>query len=180
MDLSLIPQIKHTDRNNFFLLSGPCAIEGEEMALRIAEKIVSVTDKLEIPYVFKGSFKKANRSRVDSFSGIGDEKALKTVVRSNPGIIELDNGTVKQKVHWNDIEDLELPKVERVSQLKVLEETIAYFIDGKFSSKEEMYALDSDKVESVNVIKDTVQLKAFNLEKDSVYTGIIEVKLKAE
>ncbi len=77
MDLSLIPQIKHTDKNNFFLLSGPCAIEGEEMALRIAEKIVSVTDKLQIPYVFKGSFKKANRSRVDSFSGIGDEKALK-------------------------------------------------------------------------------------------------------
>jgi len=77
MNLSLIPQIKHTDSDNFFLLSGPCAIEGEDMALRIAEKIVSVTDKLEIPYVFKGSFKKANRSRVDSFTGIGDEKALK-------------------------------------------------------------------------------------------------------
>ncbi len=77
MDLSLIPQLKHIDSNNFFLLSGPCAIEGEEMALRIAEKIVSLTDKLKIPYVFKGSFKKANRSRVDSFTGIGDEKALK-------------------------------------------------------------------------------------------------------
>lgn len=77
MDLSLIPKMKHTDSNNFFLLSGPCAIEGEEMALRIAEKIVSITDKLQIPYVFKGSFKKANRSRVDSFTGIGDEKALK-------------------------------------------------------------------------------------------------------
>ena len=77
MSLNLIPQLKHTDSDNFFLLSGPCAIEGEEMALRIAEKIVSVTDKLQIPYVFKGSFKKANRSRVDSFTGIGDEKALK-------------------------------------------------------------------------------------------------------
>ncbi len=77
MQLNLIPQLKHTDSHNFFLLSGPCAIEGEEMALRIAEKIVSVTDKLQIPYVFKGSFKKANRSRVDSFTGIGDEKALK-------------------------------------------------------------------------------------------------------
>ncbi|MEJ2114201.1 MAG: 3-deoxy-8-phosphooctulonate synthase [Flavobacteriaceae bacterium] len=60
-----------------FLLAGPCAIEGEDMALRIAEKIVSITDKLQIPYVFKGSFKKANRSRIDSFTGIGDEKALK-------------------------------------------------------------------------------------------------------
>ena len=77
MKLSAIPQIKYSDGNNFFLLSGPCAIEGEDMALRIEEHIVKVTDRLKIPYVFKGSFKKANRSRVDSFTGIGDEKALK-------------------------------------------------------------------------------------------------------
>lgn len=77
MDLSVIPQIKHIKSNNFFLLAGPCAIEGEDMALRIAEKVVSITDTLKIPYVFKGSFKKANRSRIDSFTGIGDEKALK-------------------------------------------------------------------------------------------------------
>ena len=62
---------------NFFLLAGPCAIEGEEMAMRIAERIVQITNKLNIPYTFKGSFKKANRSRIDSFTGIGDEKALK-------------------------------------------------------------------------------------------------------
>jgi len=77
MDLGLIPKIKHLDANNFFLLAGPCAIEGEEMAMRIAERVVGITDKLKIPYVFKGSFKKANRSRIDSFTGIGDEKALK-------------------------------------------------------------------------------------------------------
>jgi len=77
MDITKIPQIKHTDSNNFFLLAGPCAIEGEEMAMRIAEKVVAIADKLNIPYVFKGSFKKANRSRIDSFTGIGDEKALK-------------------------------------------------------------------------------------------------------
>ncbi|CAN0587279.1 unnamed protein product, partial [Ectocarpus sp. 12 AP-2014] len=77
MNLSLIPQIKHTDSKNFFLLCGPCAIEGEDMALRIAEHVIKITDKLHIPYVFKGSFKKANRSRLDSFTGIGDEKALK-------------------------------------------------------------------------------------------------------
>jgi len=77
MNLSLIPQIKHTESNNFFLLSGPCAIEGEAMAMRIAEHIVALSEKLKIPYVFKGSFKKANRSRLDSFTGIGDEKALK-------------------------------------------------------------------------------------------------------
>ncbi|WGK66339.1 3-deoxy-8-phosphooctulonate synthase [Croceiramulus getboli] len=77
MNLDRIPKLKHTNSNTFFLLAGPCAIEGEEMALRIAEQVVRITDDLKIPYVFKGSFKKANRSRIDSFTGIGDEKALR-------------------------------------------------------------------------------------------------------
>ena len=77
MKLDKIPQLQHINSNNFFLLAGPCAIESEEMALRIAEKVMEITNKLEIPYIFKGSFKKANRSRIDSFTGIGDEKALK-------------------------------------------------------------------------------------------------------
>ncbi len=75
--LQNLPKIKHLESNNFFLMAGPCAIEGEEIALRIAEKIVSITDKYKIPYIFKGSYRKANRSRLDSFTGIGDEKALK-------------------------------------------------------------------------------------------------------
>lgn len=75
--LNALSNIKHTDSNNFYLLAGPCAIEGEEMAFEIAEKIKEVTDKLEIPFIFKGSYRKANRSRLDSFTGIGDEKALK-------------------------------------------------------------------------------------------------------
>lgn len=70
-------KLKHTDSGQFFLLAGPCVIEGEEMALRIAEQIAGITDKLNIPYIFKGSYRKANRSRIDSFTGIGDEKALK-------------------------------------------------------------------------------------------------------
>lgn len=77
MKLDQIPHLQYSGSNNFFLLAGPCAIEGEEMALKIAERIVAITSKLQIPYIFKGSFKKANRSRVDSFTGIGDEKALK-------------------------------------------------------------------------------------------------------
>ena len=71
MDLSYLKS------NAFFLLAGPCVIEGETMALNIAEKVLTITEKLGIPYVFKGSYRKANRSRVDSFTGIGDEKALK-------------------------------------------------------------------------------------------------------
>jgi len=81
MQLSQIPNIQHTKANNFFLLAGPCAIEGEDMAMRIAERVLEISNKLEIPYIFKGSFKKANRSRIDSFTGIGDEKALKILRR---------------------------------------------------------------------------------------------------
>jgi 3-deoxy-8-phosphooctulonate synthase len=69
--------------DNFFLMAGPCVIEGEDMALRIAEKITSITEKLNIPYIFKGSYRKANRSRIDSFTGIGDEKALKILRKVN-------------------------------------------------------------------------------------------------
>lgn len=76
MNINNIPNIKHTDSGNFFLLAGPCAIEGEEMAFQIAERLIKITNDLKIPFVFKGSFKKANRSRIDSFSGIGDIKAL--------------------------------------------------------------------------------------------------------
>ena len=75
------PKIKYSESGNFFLMAGPCAIEGEDIAMRIAEKAVQITDKLQIPYIFKGSYRKANRSRIDSFTGIGDEKALKILAR---------------------------------------------------------------------------------------------------
>ncbi len=65
----------------FFLLSGPCVIEGEEMALNIAEKLVETTSRLNIPFVFKGSYRKANRSRIDSFTGIGDLEALRILAK---------------------------------------------------------------------------------------------------
>ncbi|MDG1681892.1 MAG: 3-deoxy-8-phosphooctulonate synthase [Flavobacteriaceae bacterium] len=71
-----IPKLKHLNSNNFILIAGPCAIEGEEMAFKIAEKILNISNKYKIPFIFKGSFKKANRSRIDSFTGIGDIKAL--------------------------------------------------------------------------------------------------------
>lgn len=74
-----IDKLKHADKDSFFLIAGPCAIESEQMALEIAEKIVEISNRLQIPYIFKGSYRKANRSRLDSFSGIGDEKALKVL-----------------------------------------------------------------------------------------------------
>ena len=75
--LSSIPYIKHLESNNFFLLAGPCVVESEKNVFEIAEKVKKITERLKIPYVFKASYRKANRSRFDSFTGIGDEKALK-------------------------------------------------------------------------------------------------------
>tara|TARA_B100001027_G_C16230159_1_gene314162 strand:+ start:325 stop:1119 length:795 start_codon:yes stop_codon:yes gene_type:complete len=71
-----IKNLKHVNEDNFMLISGPCAIENEDMAFEICEKISSLSNQFKIPFVFKGSFKKANRSRLDSFTGIGDETAL--------------------------------------------------------------------------------------------------------
>ena len=72
-----LPKLKHRDSNNFFLLAGPCVLENETMGFEIAEKIVEITNRLKIPYIFKASYRKANRSKLSSFTGIGNEKALK-------------------------------------------------------------------------------------------------------
>ncbi|UYZ59324.1 3-deoxy-8-phosphooctulonate synthase [Hymenobacter latericus] len=72
-----LPNFAHTNSGQFFLMAGPCVIEGEDMALRIAEQVRTICDRLQIPFIFKGSYRKANRSRLDSFTGIGDETALR-------------------------------------------------------------------------------------------------------
>ena len=74
--LAKINNLQHNKSGNFFLIAGPCAIESEEMAMEIAERIFHICNKLEIPFIFKGSYRKANRSRLDSFTGIGDIEAL--------------------------------------------------------------------------------------------------------
>lgn len=72
---------EYASQPNFFLMAGPCVIEGEQMALDIAHKISDICRRLDIPYIFKGSYRKANRSRLDSFTGIGDEEALKILAK---------------------------------------------------------------------------------------------------
>ena len=76
MELSHYPFLKDLKKNRFFLLAGPCVIEDEESPYKIAEKLLMICKSYDIPFVFKGSYRKANRSRLDSFMGIGDEKAL--------------------------------------------------------------------------------------------------------
>lgn len=83
-----IPRLSHANTGNFFLMAGPCVVENETMPLDIAGRIKTICDQLEIPFIFKASYRKANRSRLDSFTGIGDEKALKVIqaVGENFGI----------------------------------------------------------------------------------------------
>lgn len=101
-----IPFIKNTESNNFFLFSGPCVVEGEDMTFRIAGKIKEITERLKIPFVFKASYRKANRTRTDSFTGIGDHPALKIL------------GEVRKR--------FELPVVTDIHESHEAEEAAAY------------------------------------------------------
>ncbi len=76
-----ITNIKFSESDNFFLIAGPCVVESEEMTRRIAQVVAEISDKLEIPFIFKASYRKANRSRIDSFTGMGDEKGLDILAR---------------------------------------------------------------------------------------------------
>jgi len=77
--LKTLPQLKHFNSGNFFLIAGPCVIEDDDMAEPIARIIRYITNKHQIPFIFKASYRKANRSRLDSFTGIGDQRALQNL-----------------------------------------------------------------------------------------------------
>ncbi|MDY0098409.1 MAG: 3-deoxy-8-phosphooctulonate synthase [Bacteroidales bacterium] len=88
VEIKNIPGIKYANEGNFLLIAGPCVVENEEITYGIAEQINRLSDKYKIPYVFKASYRKANRSRADSFTGIGDVAALRILsgIRSSFGI----------------------------------------------------------------------------------------------
>lgn len=81
MKLESIPNLKYTDSGMFFLMAGPCVVENEAVLMKVAETVCRVTDRLKIPYIFKASYRKANRSRLDSFTGIGDRPALELLAK---------------------------------------------------------------------------------------------------
>lgn len=96
--ISQLQNIKHTSSGNFFLLAGPCVVESEENVMQVAEHMIQLTTELKIPYVFKASYRKANRSKIDSFTGIGDEKALKLL------------GKVREKLEVPVVTDIHSPE----------------------------------------------------------------------
>ncbi|WP_445732446.1 BT_3928 family protein [Mariniflexile sp.] len=150
-----------------------------------AEKLKAMSDK-----AIKNGYKvigltasgEAEKQRIKKLYNLNfdfylcDEKALKTVVRSNPGILELDKGTIKQKLHWNDIEDLKLPKVKRKIEPKKEQIGTIYLINDKLSSKEEVDSLDPKMVDSVFVIKNNYNEVNLGLNKD--LDSVVKVILK--
>jgi uncharacterized membrane protein YphA (DoxX/SURF4 family) len=111
-----------------------------------------------------------------------DEKVLKTIVRSNPGVLVLEKGTVLQKEHWNDIEDIELPKVER-KQEEIKDDGTVYLIDGEISTKEEVEALTKEDIEAMYVLKERNEgdiLDSINAANKTNYTSFVEAVLKKE
>jgi 2-dehydro-3-deoxyphosphooctonate aldolase (KDO 8-P synthase) len=165
-----IPKIKNTGSGNFFVMAGPCAIEGEEMAFKIAEKILDITSRLEIPFIFKGSFKKANRSRIDSFTGIGDEKALSILKKIGT---ELDIPTVTD-IHENKdaelaanfVDVLQIPAfLVRQTDLLVAAAKTGKHINlkkGQFMSPESM-------AHAVRKVQDSGNKNIFLTERGSMY-----------
>lgn len=111
-----------------------------------------------------------------------DEKVLKTIVRSNPGVLVLEKGTVLQKEHWNDIEDIELPKVERKQEV-IKDDGTVYLIDGEISTKEEVEALTKEDIEAMYVLKERNEgdvLDSINAANKTNYTSFVEAVLKKE
>ena len=158
MDLKAIPNLKYLESNNFFLIAGPCAIEGEEMAFKIAENCIKICGKLKVPYIFKGSFKKANRSRIDSFTGIGDEIALKILkkIRDHfniPVVTDIHN-EIDAKLAAEHVDILQIPAflVRQTDLLVAAAKTnkIINLKKGQFMSPESMQFAVNKIIDSGN------------------------------
>ncbi len=142
-----IKNIKHTNSKNFFLLAGPCVVESEQNVFEIAEHLLKITDTLRIPFVFKASFKKANRSRIDSFTGIGDEKALKILQKVKkelniPIVTDIHSPEDAKKAADYDVDILQIPAfLSRQTDLLIAAGKTGKFVNikkGQFMSPESM------------------------------------------
>lgn len=147
--------------DNFFLMAGPCAVENETIVMRIAEHIIAVTDKLRIPFIFKGSYRKANRTRLDSFTGIGDEKALKILgrVKENFGVPVVTDIHAAQEAEMAAayVDVLQIPAfLCRQTDLLVAAATTGKYVNvkkGQFLAPESMqFAVDKIKQSGNNQI----------------------------
>lgn len=152
-----ISRLKHTDSGNFFLIAGPCAIEDRDMALRIAERIVGITDKLRIPYIFKGSYRKANRTKLNSFTGIGDIPALEILREVGetfdvPTLTDFhESGEAAMAANYVDVLQIPAFLCRQTDMLTAAAQTgrVVNIKKGQFMSGESM-GFAVEKVQSVN------------------------------
>lgn len=184
--MNTLDYLNSSKTNNFFLLAGPCVIEGEEMALDIAEKICKITTELNIPYVFKGSYRKANRSRIDSFTGIGDEKALKILSKIKttfnvPVVTDIHNAE-EAKIAAEYVDILQIPAfLCRQTDLLVAAAETGKFVNikkGQFLSPEAMkFAVEKIRDAGNNQVAITERGTTFGYQDLIVdYRGIPEMQ----
>jgi len=173
-------------KDKFLLIAGPCAIEGDEVTFGIAEMLISITSKLSIPLVFKGSYRKANRTRLDSFTGIGDLKALKILKKINtefniPVITDI-HGKDEAELAAEYVDILQIPAfLARQTDLLVSAAKTGKTVNikkGQFMSAESMkYAVDKVKQSGNNNIMLTERGTQFGYNDLIVdYRGISELK----
>jgi 2-dehydro-3-deoxyphosphooctonate aldolase (KDO 8-P synthase) len=181
----LIPDIKHPG-NNFFLIAGPCVVEGRDICFSVAESIIKISDKLKIPYIFKASYKKANRTKLDSFAGIGDKKALgilKEIKEKLEVPVLTDIHSVDEaKLAAQYVDVLQIPAfLCRQTELLVAAAKTGKAINikkGQFMSPESMkYAADKVILSGNNKVMLTERGTMFGYQDLIIdYRGIIEMK----
>ena len=146
MSILNIPKLKFSNNQNFLLIAGPCIIEDEDLSFEIASKICSISNNLELPFIFKGSFKKANRTKVDSFTGIGDLKSLSILKKIGsaldiPTITDIHE-TKDAEIACKYVDILQIPAfLARQTDLLVSAANTGKFINikkGQFMSPESM------------------------------------------
>lgn len=185
--LRTIPHIKHTDKGNFFLLAGPCVVESEELCMEVAEKITTITDRLGIPYIFKASYRKANRSRSDSFTGLGDKSGLSILqkVRNTfnvPIVTDIHNPEEADLAVKYDVDVLQIPAfLCRQSDLLAAAGQTGKVVNikkGQFLAPESMkFAVDKVKEQNNNRVMITDRGAMFGYYDLVVdFRGIVEMK----
>lgn len=146
-----VPKLKYTETGNFFLIAGPCVIEDKVIPIEIVERLVDITDRLHIPFLFKASYRKANRSRVDSFTGIGDWEGLELLKEIGekynvPTVTDIHTETeAEMAAHYVDVLQIPAFLCRQTSLLEAAAHTgkVVNIKKGQFLSPEAMkHAVD--------------------------------------
>jgi 2-dehydro-3-deoxyphosphooctonate aldolase (KDO 8-P synthase) len=181
-----LPNLHHRDAGNFFLMAGPCVVESEALCMDVAAHLVQLCDKLKIPYIFKASYRKANRSRGDSFTGIGDEAALDILrkVRRTfnvPVVTDIHAPHEAQLAAGYDIDVLQIPAFlcRQTDLLTAAAQTgkVVNIKKGQFLAPEAMrFAVDKVKQHNPHVMltERGTQFGYYDLVVD--FRGIVEMK----